>query len=92
MKDTQAHVPRHHTAPAAATSHTPRRHGRTERGPAPHSPWGDLPPLPPQADPTDLYTPRRREQMLDDLIRAGLGEEQALAQLARLEAGDLWSG
>lgn len=29
---------------------------------------------------------------MDALLRAGLDEEQALAQIQRLEAGDIWSG
>jgi ABC-type antimicrobial peptide transport system ATPase subunit len=35
---------------------------------------------------------RRQEQILDELLRVGLDPEQALAQIHRLEAGDIWSG
>lgn len=70
----------------------PARLPRHHRASATSDPWRGLPPLPREADPADPYAHRRQEQRLDDLIRAGLSEEQALAQLARLEAGDLWSG
>ncbi|GAB2738726.1 hypothetical protein [Sinomonas soli] len=71
---------------------TPASLPRHHRPSAPLDPWRGPPLLPRQAEPTDPNAHRRQEQRLDDLIRAGLSEEQALAQLARLEAGDLWSG
>ena len=40
----------------------------------------------------DAETLRLQERMLRSLMSAGLSEQQARAQLARLAAGDVWGG
>ena len=42
-----------------------------------------------QADP---QPGRSQDRMLRALVRAGMSEEAALEQIARLRAGDIWSG
>jgi hypothetical protein len=68
---------------------------RHPRPPHRHEPWGAAGAqnaTTGRLDAADPHVVRRKEQILRDLVRAGLDREQALAQLSRLEAGDVWSG
>ncbi|MGT2462496.1 hypothetical protein [Sinomonas atrocyanea] len=89
MKNAPARPPRHHDRPAAARTHSPRPLDAADDRP-PRDPVRF--PQPPPAGALDPQTVRRQEQVLDELLRAGLDAEQALAQIHRLEAGDVWSG
>jgi hypothetical protein len=40
----------------------------------------------------DVQTGRRRDRLLGALVTAGMSEETALEQIARLAAGDIWCG
>lgn len=89
MKNAPARPPRHHDRPAAARTHSP--FDPVDAGRPPRDPVRPQVPAhgPAAVDPQAV---RRREQTLDELRRAGLDTEQALAQIRRLEAGDVWSG
>ena len=40
----------------------------------------------------DQQPGRRQDRMLRALVKAGMSEETALEQIARLSAGDIWCG
>ncbi|WP_168928757.1 hypothetical protein [Sinomonas albida] len=42
--------------------------------------------------PADYETVTGQERLLASLMKAGLSEQQARAQIARLSAGDVWGG
>ncbi|MDQ0260727.1 hypothetical protein [Sinomonas atrocyanea] len=91
MKNAPARPPRHHDRPAAARNHSPGPFDPADSGRPPRDPV--RPQLPSHGTAAlDPQAVRRREQTLEELRRAGLDMEQALAQISRLEAGDVWSG
>ncbi|MDP9884347.1 hypothetical protein J2W21_001857 [Sinomonas atrocyanea] len=92
MKNAPARPPRHHDRPAAARTYSPRPLDAADADWSPRDPVR-LAQLPSHgAGPLDPHAVRRQEQILDELLRVGLDPEQALAQIHRLEAGDIWSG
>ncbi|NUP75486.1 MAG: hypothetical protein HOQ07_12675 [Sinomonas sp.] len=42
--------------------------------------------------PAEPKSPTPQERLLRSLMKAGLSEQQARAQIARLSAGDVWGG
>lgn len=91
MKNAPARPPRHHDRPAAGRAHSPRPLDAADADRPPRDPVR-VPQPPHAAGPLDPHAVRRQEQILDELLRAGLDAEQAQAQIHRLEAGDIWSG
>ena len=92
MKNAPARSPRHHDRSAAVR---PPSHFAADASGAGsvRASAGAAPQIPAQQrGPVDPHAVRRQEQIMDALLRAGLDEEQALAQIQRLEAGDIWSG
>ena len=48
--------------------------------------------VPARPQPSVRFERRRHGHLLEDLLRAGLSLEDAHAQIARLDAGDIWGG
>ncbi|GAB4100356.1 hypothetical protein [Sinomonas halotolerans] len=53
---------------------------------------GDADEMAPGQGEAHAHALRRHERLVAELMRAGLGEEQARAQISRLEAGEVWGG